>query len=108
MLCPPTVSSLSRRLRCSEPIIGRHGRGSSRTTVPRSTRTSTSAGSSAGSEAATTSSPAGPVTSTSVTVATAYRYTTPGSPVVSAYGPCGTARTSPPWWSSGVPSRTTW
>ena len=27
MLWPPTVSSLSRRLRCSEPIIGRHGPG---------------------------------------------------------------------------------
>ena len=47
-----------------------------------------------------TGSDSGPAEVPSVTAATAYSLVRPGSPEVSAYGPAGTASTSPPPWSS--------
>ena len=102
---PPVVSSERVWERCSLPIIGRHGRGSGRTSALASTSTSTAPTGSA-SVVDSTGALRGPSTWTSDRVATAYQRGTPGVPVVSAYGGCGTASTSRPAWSSGskVPS----
>ena len=89
--------------RCSLPIIGRHGRGSSPTSVDASTDTVTGpVGSVAG--VADTRSDSGPSTCTSDSEDTAYHRSCPGVPVVSTYGGWGTASTSWPAWSSGCQS----
>ena len=96
---PPVVSVESACERCSLPIIGRHGRGSSPTTFAASTATVTGPASARG--VADTISDIGPPTWTSESDETAYHRSRPGSPVVSTYGGCGTEVTSRPWWSRG-------
>ena len=79
---PPTSSSDSIRLRCSDPIIGRHGRCSRPTTSAASTRTSTAA-SPSGAAVPLTGSESSPVRSTSGSAATAYQCSWPRGTEVS-------------------------
>ena len=100
MTRPPVVSVASMCERCSLPIIGRHGRGSSPSRSAASTSTVTApAGPATGVDS--TGSLRSPSTCTSESDATAYHREVPGVPVVSAYGGWGTASTSRPAWSSG-------
>ena len=103
---PPVVSSESVWERCSLPTIGRHGRGSGRTSVLASTSTRTGSEPARRARSTRRACCADPRRGRRTSVATAYQRGTPGVPVVSAYGGCGTASTSRPAWSSGsnVPS----
>ena len=86
--------------RCSAPIIGRHGRGSSSTTFDASTSTVTGPAADSSGVHDTTAEGT-PSTCTSESDDTAYHRSSPGVPVVSTYGGCGTEVTSRPPWSSG-------
>jgi hypothetical protein len=100
MTWPLVVSVEIACERCSLPIIGRHGRGSSPSSAPASTVSVTGlVGAAAG--VAETAGDTGPSMFTSDSDDTVYQRCRPGSPVVSTYGGWGTASTSRPAWSSG-------
>ena len=89
----------SSRARCSEPIIGRHGRWQDAAHVRRVDRRRSTRPSSAAATAGTAADGRGRCASTSAMLATAYHGASRSAPVVSRYGPWGTASTSPPPWS---------